>query len=50
MKGNEKKILDILIDSKKRFLIPVYQRNYEWKKENCRQLIGDLIRVKNNNF
>lgn len=33
MKGNEKKFLDILIDSKKRFIIPVYQRNYEWKKK-----------------
>lgn len=25
------------------FIIPVYQRNYDWKKENCNQLIDDLI-------
>lgn len=31
--------------SKKRFVIPVYQRNYEWKKENCDQLFDDLIDV-----
>lgn len=31
--------------SKKRFIIPVYQRNYNWKLENCKQLYDDLIRV-----
>ena len=29
----------------KRFIIPVYQRNYDWKIENCKQLLDDLIRV-----
>ncbi len=23
--------------------IPVYQRNYDWKKENCRQLFDDIV-------
>ncbi len=27
----------------KRFVIPVYQRNYDWKTENCKQLYDDLI-------
>ena len=31
--------------SKKRFVIPVYQRSYEWKRENCEQLFDDLIAV-----
>ncbi|MDO5403451.1 MAG: DUF4268 domain-containing protein, partial [Eubacteriales bacterium] len=31
--------------SKKRFIIPVYQRNYDWKTENCKQLYDDLIKV-----
>lgn len=31
--------------SKKRFVIPVYQRNYDWKTENCKQLYDDLIKV-----
>lgn len=35
--------------SKKRFIIPVYQRNYDWKTENCKQLFDDLIKVIKNN-
>lgn len=31
--------------SKKRFVIPVYQRNYDWKQENCKQLFDDLVQV-----
>lgn len=31
--------------SDKRFIIPVYQRNYDWKTENCKQLYDDLIKV-----
>jgi uncharacterized protein with ParB-like and HNH nuclease domain len=31
--------------SKKRFIIPVYQRNYDWKTENCKQLFDDLVKV-----
>ena len=33
----------------KRFVIPVYQRNYNWKIENCKQLFDDLVRVIRNN-
>lgn len=40
--------------SKKRFIIPVYQRNYDWKTENCKQLYDDLVKVvknrRNNHF
>jgi uncharacterized protein with ParB-like and HNH nuclease domain len=25
-----------------KFIIPVYQRNYDWKKENCQQLFDDI--------
>ncbi|MCR4799573.1 MAG: DUF262 domain-containing protein [Bacteroidales bacterium] len=31
--------------SRKRFIIPVYQRNYDWKTENCKQLFDDLVQV-----
>lgn len=31
--------------AKKRFVIPVYQRNYDWKTENCKQLYDDLVKV-----
>lgn len=30
-------------------MIPVYQRNYDWKIENCKQLYDDLIKVIRNN-
>lgn len=29
----------------KRFVIPVYQRNYDWKMEHCKQLYDDLVKV-----
>ncbi len=35
--------------SKKRFIIPVYQRNYDWRSENCKQLYDDLVKVIKNN-
>ncbi len=28
-----------------KFIIPVYQRNYDWKKENCKQLFEDIERI-----
>lgn len=29
----------------KRFIIPVYQRNYDWRMEQCRQLFDDLVKI-----
>ncbi|MEA2016837.1 MAG: DUF262 domain-containing protein [Campylobacterota bacterium] len=26
-------------------MIPVYQRNYDWKKEQCKQLFDDIIQI-----
>lgn len=37
--------MKFLDGSQKRFIIPVYQRNYDWKKENCKQLFDDLVSV-----
>ncbi|MDO6994899.1 DUF262 domain-containing protein, partial [Brachyspira innocens] len=31
-----------MFDSRKTFYIPVYQRNYDWKKEQCSKLIHDI--------
>lgn len=45
MKGSETRLLMYMDGSQKRFVVPVYQRNYEWKKENCEQLFNDLIDV-----
>lgn len=45
MKGSECRLIEYMEGSKKRFIIPVYQRNYDWKTENCKQLYDDLIKV-----
>ena len=45
MDGKAIKLLKYLDGSDKRFIIPVYQRNYSWKVENCRQLYDDLVKL-----
>lgn len=50
MKANEKAFLHFLEGSDKHFIIPVYQRNYDWKREQCEQLFCDLIEIIDNKF
>ena len=45
MKGDARKLLQYMEGADKRFVIPVYQRNYDWRTENCRQLYNDLVKV-----
>ena len=45
MKGSEANLLELMDGGKKYFVIPVYQRKYDWKQENCRQLYEDLKKV-----
>lgn len=45
MKGSETKLVSYMAGSDKRFIIPVYQRNYDWKTENCKQLYDDLVKI-----
>ena len=45
MTGSDSFLLELLSASRRRFIIPVYQRNYDWKKANCEQLYNDLIDV-----
>ena len=45
MEGRESYLLKFFEGSGKRFIIPVYQRNYDWKIENCKQLFDDLVHV-----
>lgn len=42
MKGSESKLIKYMEGADKRFVIPVYQRNYDWKTEHCKQLYEDL--------
>ena len=45
MKASEETILRFMDGQDKKFIIPVYQRPYSWKKENCVQLMKDLTDV-----
>ena len=42
IRGEDIQVLDEMFDSRKTFYIPVYQRNYDWKKEQCSKLIHDI--------
>lgn len=42
MKGSETRMTAFMEGADKRYVIPVYQRKYDWRQENCRQLYEDL--------
>ena len=42
MKANDVPILDLIEGKKKTFIIPPFQRNYEWTKEQCEELFDDI--------
>lgn len=48
MKANETKVEDFLSSNKTQFVIPVYQRNYDWTSGQCKQLLDDIIEVGSN--
>ncbi len=45
MKGSEAKMTAFMEGADKRYIIPVYQRKYDWKQENCAQLYEDLKKI-----
>ena len=45
MKGDAIKLIQFFEGGSKRFIIPLYQRNYDWKEENCKQLFKDLMNL-----
>ena len=42
MEARKIKLLEFIGNGKKTFNIPVYQRNYDWKEEQCRKLFEDI--------
>lgn len=48
MKASEERIEDFLANNKTRFVIPVYQRNYDWNQAQCQQLFADILAAGNN--
>jgi len=47
MKDDAQPLIKFFDGSDKRFIIPLYQRNYDWKEENCEQLFQDLMKLHN---
>lgn len=50
MKAGEKEFLRFLEGTDKNFIIPVYQRNYNWRKDQCKRLFDDLEDIISSNF
>lgn len=49
MKGEAQPLIKFFDGSDKRFIIPLYQRNYDWKEDNCEQLFSDLMKLHKSN-
>lgn len=49
MKANELPITNFLQAPNVQFVIPVYQRNYDWTNNECKELINDIIAVEKYN-
>ena len=45
MKANETKVENFLSSNKTQFVIPVYQRNYDWSTSQCKQLLDNILEV-----
>lgn len=42
MQASEIQISSFLAKNGTKFVIPVYQRNYDWRRKQCQQLLEDL--------
>lgn len=49
MKADNISLLEFIGASKRTFYIPVYQRNYDWKEEQCETLFRDIEEIANSN-
>lgn len=48
MKASDVNILDFISGRNKVFIIPPFQRNYEWSTQQCEELFDDLIQAYKN--
>ncbi|TCD03210.1 DUF262 and DUF1524 domain-containing protein [Pedobacter psychroterrae] len=46
MEATQAQLLSLL-DGKKQFTIPIYQRTYSWQLKQCQQLFADVLRIGN---
>src|SRR5690554_5285597 len=49
MKATELQITNFLQAPRVQFVIPIYQRNYDWTISECRELLKDIIQVAQEN-
>jgi uncharacterized protein with ParB-like and HNH nuclease domain len=49
MKATETTLNNFLSQPKIQYIIPVYQRNYDWTEDQCQQLFSDIIDVGQSN-
>jgi uncharacterized protein with ParB-like and HNH nuclease domain len=45
MKANEVQVVSFLQTPNVQYVIPVYQRNYDWTETECKQLLTDILAV-----
>ena len=45
MTANETRVQGFLSRHNTQFVIPIYQRNYDWREEHCKQLLNDILAV-----
>ncbi len=48
MKANEINLNRFLSQSDTQFVIPVYQRNYDWSQSQCKQILDDILEIGTN--
>lgn len=49
MKASDSSVLDFISGRKKSFIIPPFQRNYEWTETQCEDLFNDIVSSFNKN-
>lgn len=45
MEAKQNSVFKFMQQQDTQFIIPVYQRNYDWRNEQCRQLMSDILTV-----
>lgn len=50
MKADKMEVLKFLSMPGKTFVIPVYQRNYNWQRKQCEKLFNDIENIIKNNY
>jgi uncharacterized protein with ParB-like and HNH nuclease domain len=48
MEAHEAKVEDFLSSYNTQFVIPIYQRNYDWSEGHCKELLDDILEVGTN--